>query len=143
MNNLDKLVREYYEVKNENELTHYGVPGMKWGIRKAISDRRIAGLERKAGELRSRATRSSTRRSGLRSYSTGLGRNMLNIYARPFMYKKAAGDVYSRRNSQRLLKKMKPWTSREQNKISASVDRQRADLYKARADRLRKKNANR
>ena len=62
---------------NENELKHYGVLGMRWGVRRSPEQlRRAAGkLEAKNEKLQSKADKANLKAAKLRAKSHGLFRD--------------------------------------------------------------------
>ena len=106
---------------SENELMHYGVPGMRWGRRKNVYDINAAHYNKRAKKLNARAQKNRTMASMNRyaaNRSSGLISKANNINAN--YYQKRADKLAAKADRNRTMAALNTQASKRKGEVAAA-----------------------
>lgn len=106
---------------SENELMHYGIPGMKWGRRKNVYDINAAYYNKRAKKLNARAQKNRTMASMNRyaaNRSSGLISKANNINAN--YYQKRAGNLAAKADRNGTMAALNAQASKRKGEVAAA-----------------------
>lgn len=111
----------YYILTSNGELYHYGVKGMKWGVRKNVYDINAAYYNKRAEKLNARAQRNRTMASMNRdaaNRSSGLISKANNINAN--YYQKKADKLTAKADRNRTMAVLNEQASKRKGEAAAA-----------------------